>query len=155
MIGRRFFSTTQLTQFKRKLLQNEMYRSLPRVPTTQFLRSSELTNDILFSGYRPMTYPVKENPLFMDRSRNNKPPVLKQQQETKDEFTVMTGPRGTGGIVSGGVNGTWRFNPRVPNKLLPYNIWSTSTMGMEYFPEWQNVPNNIIKKLKPYDLENK
>ncbi|CCH60794.1 hypothetical protein TBLA_0D02940 [Henningerozyma blattae CBS 6284] len=39
-------------------------RDLPRVPTTEYLENTRLYNDIFFSGYRPVMYPVKENPLF-------------------------------------------------------------------------------------------
>lgn len=160
MMSRRSFSTTCKRLFKRKTPHNDIFRTLPRVPTTQFLESRELTRDILFSGYRPIMYPVKENPLFGDRSRNGAivssvagATVEKNRPASEQEYTVMSGPRGCGGIMSGGVNGTWRYGPRLPNKLLPYDMWSTSTMGMEYFPEWINVPRQVVRKLKPFDRE--
>lgn len=162
MINKRLFCTTDLNLFKRKSSHNDIFRKLPRVPTTQFLESRELTRDILFSGYRPIMYPVKENPLFGGRNRNGgitstaESVKILSQIETRaeqPEHTVMSGPRGCGGIKSGGVNGAWRYGPRLPNKLLPYDLWSTTTMGMEYFPEWLNVPRQVVRKLRPFDGE--
>lgn len=153
----RRFSTSTSVYFKRRSTHSDVFRALPRVPTTQFLESRELTRDILFSGYRPVMYPVKENPLFSGRTRTGETKSRDnsgdQQANAEQEFTVMTGPRGCGGIASGGVNGTWRYGARVPNKLVPYDLWSTTTMGMEYFPEWMNVPKQVVRKLKPFDRE--
>lgn len=137
------------------------FRSLPKVPTTQYLEARELTRDILYSGYRPVMYPVKENPLFRDKKKKSlqmllasdeEPATMAKKATAKDEHkNVLFGERGTGGIMSGGVNGTWKYNPTVPNELLPYNWWSTSSMGMEYFPEWKDVPSYMMRKLKPFD----
>ncbi|QLQ79886.1 hypothetical protein HG537_0C05340 [Torulaspora globosa] len=157
----RKFSMSSKSYFKRKSTHGDVFRALPKVPTTQFLESRELTRDILFSGYRPVTYPVRENPLFSGRVRGGEALIGEQvgressveDEIEKPEFTVMSGPRGCGGIKSGGVNGTWRYGPRVPNKLVPYDLWSTTTMGMEYFPEWINVPRHVVRKLRPFDRE--
>lgn len=143
-------------RFKRKSCASDIFRSLPRVPTTQFLESRELTRDILFSGYRPVMYPVKENPLFKERRRNGE--LTEEQhcelrQDAEEEHMVMAGPRGCGGIASGGVNGTWRNGVRMPTKLLPYSWWSTTSMGMEFFPEWEGVPRHVVRKLRPFDRE--
>lgn len=156
----RLFSTTATNMIKKK--SSDIFRSLPKVPTTQFLEPRELTRDILFSGYRPVTYPVKENPFFNIGTQRKGPAGETsakkeykngaERENEKVEHNVMAGPRGTGGIVSGGVNGTWRYNPRIPTKLLPYNLWSSSTMAMEYYPEWLNVPKTIANKLKPFDM---
>ncbi|CAI4054094.1 hypothetical protein SKDZ_16G4020 [Saccharomyces kudriavzevii ZP591] len=136
------------------------FRSLPKVPTTQYLEARELTRDILYSGYRPVMYPVKENPLFRDKKRDSLQMLLAPDEAPAAEAkatekymhkNVLFGERGTGGISSGGVNGTWKYNPTVPNELLPFNWWSTSSMGMEYFPEWKNVPSYMMRKLKPFD----
>ncbi|EDO15170.1 hypothetical protein Kpol_1017p4 [Vanderwaltozyma polyspora DSM 70294] len=170
----RCYSSTPIRFMKRKMSSDteHIFRSLPRVPTTQFLESTTLTNDILFSGYRPITYPVKENPLFRNtgntknifgqdlvnaESNSNDASLLQEHDKniTSQEFNTLSGDRGTGGIKSGGVNGTWRFNPRVPSKLLPYSWWSTSIMGMEYYPEWKNIPRKVVKDLKPYQLVDK
>lgn len=159
----RHFSNSTSKQMKRKLCNSadSLYRSLPRVPSTQFLESTKLTNDILFSGYRPITYPVKENPLFRSSNKKLKKDLVLQQetaraeaadQQEQEHFNILTGYRGTGGIMSGGVNGTWRFNPKVPSNLLPYNCWSTSVMCMEYYPEWNSIPPRVIRSLKPYSV---
>ncbi|CAI4840179.1 BAK_1a_G0056240.mRNA.1.CDS.1 [Saccharomyces cerevisiae] len=146
-----------------KILKNAHFydfRSLPKVPTTQYLEARELTRDILYSGYRPVMYPVKENPLFRDKKRKSLQMLLTINEKTNAEAktidekkhkNILFGERGTGGIMSGGVNGTWKYNPTVPNELLPFNWWSTSSMGMEYFPEWKNVPPYMMRKLKPFD----
>ncbi|CCF59404.1 hypothetical protein KAFR_0G03710 [Kazachstania africana CBS 2517] len=39
-------------------------KNLPRVPTTKYLDKSKLKIDILYNGYRPVLYPMKENPLL-------------------------------------------------------------------------------------------
>ncbi|SJM85136.1 related to protein SUE1, mitochondrial [Zygosaccharomyces bailii] len=155
-MSKRLFSTVPVHSFKRKSCSSDIFRSLPRVPTTQFLESRELTRDILFSGYRPVMYPVKENPLFKERRRNGE--LTEQQsgelrQDSEKEYMIMAGPRGCGGIASGGVNGTWRNGARMPSKLLPYNWWSTTSMGMEFFPEWEGVPRHVMRKLRPFDRE--
>lgn len=167
MLSKRLFSTTTIKSFKRKCCSNDIFRSLPRVPTTQFLESRELTRDILFSGYRPIMYPVKENPLFKERRRNgeltndevriyDKSELLQrgvQREEVgrEEEHSVIAGPRGCGGIASGGASGTWRNGARLPSKLLPYSWWSTTSMGMEFFPEWEGVPRRVVRELRPFD----
>lgn len=136
-----------------------MYRQLPRVPTTRFLSPQELTADILFSGYRPVVCPLRENPLFQAKVKEIETEMEESASqsgatsETEPEYPFMAGPNGTGGILSGGVNGTWRFNPRIPNKLLQSALWSSSAMGMEFYPEWNNVPNKVSSGLKPYQLD--
>lgn len=143
-----------------------MYRQLPRVPTTRFIPQQELTSDILFSGYRPIVSPVRENPLFqakvkeLSEEQNNASSSMlgarvggKEVEAKKPEHSFMAGPNGTGGILSGGVNGTWRYNPRIPNKLLQSALWSSSAMGMEYYPEWKDVPNKVSSGLKPFQLD--
>lgn len=138
----------------------QLYRSLPRVPTTRFISAEELTSDILFSGYRPMVSPVRENPLNQVYGKEQRGDLLWDMKENKgneiqekEEIPFMAGPMGTGGILSGGVNGTWRYNPRIPNKLLQNALWSSSAMGMEYYPEWNEVPSKVCGELKPFQLE--
>lgn len=143
----------------------QMYRQLPRVPTTRFLSPQELTSDILFSGYRPIVCPLRENPLFQAKVKEaeaksrqeGESQAQAKAKETKDpqeeEHPFMAGPNGTGGILSGGVNGTWRYNPRIPNKLLQSALWSSSAMGMEYYPEWNAVPSKVSASLKPFQLD--
>lgn len=151
----RHFSSTSRRLLKKKA--GEIFRTLPKVPTTQFLEPRELTRDILFSGYRPIIYPVRENPLFKEaglRERRRAQQAGGEQNKTSAQEPVpnsMAGPRGTGGVSSGGVNGTWRYNPRIPSKLLPYNLWSATSMAMEYHPEWLGVPRAVVSKLRPFD----
>lgn len=159
MIARRLFCSNAKQSFKRKSSLNDVFRTLPRVPTTQFLESRELTRDILFSGYRPIMYPVKQNPLFAERNRNGeiRPSTggtnskRRSNEDNTDNHSTLSGSRGCGGIRTGGVNGTWRYAPKLPNELMPYNLWSTTSMGMEYFPEWLNIPREMARKLKPFD----
>lgn len=138
---------------------SRLMRHLPRVPTTQYLESRLLQNDILFSGYRPVTYPVKENPLFRTKNKD----VISMFNEDNNQIENITikdkkgspliGPKGTGGIGSCGVNSVWDMSPNVPHNLLPYNWWSISSMGMEYYPEWKSIPSDLRRRLKPYDRE--
>ncbi|GAV49010.1 hypothetical protein ZYGR_0N04150 [Zygosaccharomyces rouxii] len=166
MMSKRLFSTATIRSFKRKSCSSDIFRSMPRVPTTQFLESRELTRDILFSGYRPVMYPVKENPLFKERTRNGELTdeiqsrhnsglrqgrTQEEEKESGEEYSVIAGPRGCGGIASGGASGTWRNGAKMPSKLLPYSWWSTTSMGMEFFPEWEGVPRHVVRKLKPFD----
>ncbi|CCD23621.1 Sue1p NDAI_0B05890 [Naumovozyma dairenensis CBS 421] len=142
------------------ILQNNIFRTMPKVPMTKYLETKELSQDMLYSGYRPIMYPVKENPLFRltlkknssssfpfsttssSSSEKKKPQQEQMKKHYDDEY---------GGIMTGGINGTWRYSPRIPNNLLPNKIWSMSIMGMEYYPEWKGVPFNIVKNLKPFD----
>ena len=140
-----------------KRRSSDIFRSLPKVPTTQYLEPAELTRDILYSGYRPVIYPVKENPLFKEtgwktqrlREEPGSDTALTAAKESSKN--AMAGPQGTGGIGSGGVNGTWRYNPRIPSKLLPFSLWSSTSMAMEYHPEWLAVPRTVVNKLRPFN----
>ncbi|KAM3162076.1 Protein SUE1, mitochondrial [Lachancea thermotolerans] len=155
MAHKRQFSLEASKMLKRK--SSEIFRSLPKVPTTQYLEPAELTRDILYSGYRPVIYPVKENPLFKEagwktqRLRGERGARKSSTVPQSSEMNAMAGPLGTGGIGSGGVNGTWRYNPRIPSKLLPYNLWSCTSMAMEYHPEWLAVPRTVVNKLRPFE----
>ncbi|SCU94939.1 LAME_0F10022g1_1 [Lachancea meyersii CBS 8951] len=150
MAQNRKFSLEASRMLKRK--SSELFRSLPKVPTTQYLEPSELTCDILYSGYRPVGYPVRETPLG---HRKLPTPSLRG---TPSELAAissapasMAGVSGNGGIGSGGVNGTWRYNPRIPSKLLPFNLWTSSSMAMECYPEWTAVPRNVVHRLRPFE----
>lgn len=117
---RRFSTSSRLC--RRKNSVDDVFRSLPRVPTTRFLESQRLSSDILFSGYRPVMYPVRENPLFgRGRAPTKAPAVLE---------------------------------PRLQPKDIRYDLWSTTTMGLEKFPEWSNVPREVVRKLRPFDRHN-
>ncbi|CUS21860.1 LAQU0S04e02454g1_1 [Lachancea quebecensis] len=159
MAHKRQFSLEASKMLKRK--SSEIFRSLPKVPTTQYLEPAELTRDILYSGYRPVIYPVKENPLFKEagwktqRLRSEHGVGKRSTVSKSGETGAMAGPLGTGGIGSGGVNGTWRYNPRIPSKLLPYNLWSCTSMAMEYHPEWLAVPRTVVNKLRPFESPHK
>lgn len=75
-----------------KILKNAHFydfRSLPKVPTTQYLEARELTRDILYSGYRPVMYPVKENPLFRDKKRKSLQTLLTMNEKTNAEAKTI------------------------------------------------------------------
>ncbi|SCU79975.1 LADA_0B04346g1_1 [Lachancea dasiensis] len=153
MAQNRQFSLEASKMLKRK--SSELFRSLPKVPTTQYLEPAELTRDILYSGYRPVIYPVRENPLFKKAGRtshNNQNDGEHRPSKSAAEQNAMAGPHGNGGIGSGGVNGTWRYNPRIPSKLLPFNLWSSTSMAMEYHSEWIGVPRVVVNKLRPFEV---
>ncbi|SCV06065.1 LANO_0H21330g1_1 [Lachancea nothofagi CBS 11611] len=157
MAQKRQFSLEASKMLKRK--SSEIFRTLPKVPTTQYLEPAELTRDILYSGYRPVGYPVRENPLFKEAGWKQHPKRLRNDSSEMErsargniEHNAMAGPHGNGGIGSGGVNGTWRYNPRIPSKLLPFNLWSSSSMAMEYHSEWIAVPRTVVNKLRPFDV---
>lgn len=147
------------------------WKRLPRVPMTQYLETAELNTDIMYNGYRPVTYPVKENPLFrhkknqksimqdfIDSTATSATPTTTMKHTHKgkpsavpDVNTYLYGERNQGGIKTLGVNGTWKYGPKVPSNLLPFNWWSVSSLGMECYPEWNGVPREVIAKLKPFD----
>lgn len=142
------------------LNSNKVFKKLPKVPMTQYLETRELTRDMLYSGYRPIMYPVKENPLFRNRNTMIQINAETKEKQIHDEdsssSTEVTskelfGVNNAGGIGTCGVNGVWRYNPRLPMELVPFNLWSSSSLGMEVFPDWIGVPHNVIKKLRPYD----
>ncbi|SCV02914.1 LAMI_0H03994g1_1 [Lachancea mirantina] len=131
----------------------DIFRNLPKVPTTQYLEPRELTRDILYSGYRPNIYPMRENPLYKEAGKRESRALGKSfviAGNAANQFSALAGPSGTGGISSGGVNGTWRYNPRIPAKLLPFSLWSASSMAMEYYPEWIGVPRRVVDELRPF-----
>lgn len=155
------------------------WKRLPRVPMTQYLETAELNTDIMYNGYRPVIYPVKENPLFRHKKNQKsimqdfidsattitassatttttnttgKNPSLKSNPPMQpDVNTYLYGQKNQGGIKTLGVNGTWKYGPKVPSNLLPFNWWSVSSLGMECYPEWNGVPRDVIAKLKPFD----
>ncbi|SCU83907.1 LAFA_0D06656g1_1 [Lachancea sp. 'fantastica'] len=152
MAQKRKFSLEASRMLKRK--SSELFRSLPKVPTTQYLEHSELTCDILYSGYRPVVYPVRETPLGhrnVPAGKLRKTPSEFLSSSSGISASSMAGVSGSGGIGSGGVNGTWRHNPRIPSRLLPYNLWSSSSMAMEYYPEWLGVPRSVVYGLRPFE----
>lgn len=135
---------------------HKIIRNLPRVPTTKYLSPLELSSDILFSGYRPITYPMTENPLIKncDSTASDTNELFKTSiNHSSDTIPTMSGRYGTGGIETGGVNGVWKYNPRIPSKLLNIYIWGASSMGMEYYPEWLNVPKDVAMKLRPFQVK--
>lgn len=109
---RRFSTSSRV--WRRKSVTDDLFRTLPRVPTTRFLETQRLSSDILFSGYRPVMYPVRENPLFGRGTKTEAPASLE-------------------------------------SSLPRYDLWSTTTMGLERFPEWSNVPREVVRKLQPFD----
>lgn len=118
---RRFSTSSGL--WRRKSVVDDVFRTLPRVPTTRFLESQRLSSDILYSGYRPVMYPVRENPLFgHSRASAEAPAALEPRLEPA----------------------SWR-----------YDLWSTTTMGLERHSEWSNVPRDVIRKLRPFDRHTK
>lgn len=157
------------------------WKRLPRVPMTQYLETPELNIDIMYSGYRPVMYPVKENPLFrhkknqqtimndfigetistisndnnnnsiMDSSIKNNDTNSGEEKEKKTINKYLFGENNQGGIKTLGINGTWKYGPKVPSSLLPFNWWSVSSLGMECYPEWNGIPREVIAKLKPFD----
>lgn len=143
-----------------------IWKRLPRVPMTQYLETQELNTDIMYNGYRPVTYPVKENPLF--RHKKNQTSIMQDffvreepssssssssstSRSRKEDNKYLYGEDNHGGIHTLGVNGTWKYGPKVPPNLLPFNWWSVSSVGMQYYPEWNAIPKEIISKLKPFD----
>ena len=106
-------------------------------------------------------YPVKQNPLF----RNKKNLIIDfslqdQQNKLKEELhyendsvsnELLFGKDNCGGIRSCGVNGIWKYSPVIPSNFLPLNIWNSSCMVMQIYKEWDKIPNDITKKLKPFD----
>ena len=162
--GKKVVATTY--RYNPKLVK--IWKRLPRVPMTQYLETSKLNTDIMYSGYRPVIYPVKENPLF--RHKKNQQSIMNyfidensvneernpddNNDGTENRIEVnkyLFGENNQGGIETLGLNGTWKYGPRVPSNLLPFNWWSVSSLGMEWYPEWNGVPREVIAKLKPFD----
>lgn len=134
---------------------------------TKYLAKDELSKDMLYSGYRPIMYPVKENPLF----RNDKNLVInsmqidnndiEQQSQTQSLINnnssneirndLLFGKDNCGGISTCGINGIWKYSPIIQKNQLPLNIWNSSCMMMQIYKEWSNIPINVIKNLKPFD----
>ena len=93
---------------------------------TRYLETKQLSKEILFAGYKPIMYPVRENPLFKLK--------IKQEDAKRENGNEK---RALGSSVSHKYKG----------------IWSTSILGLQDYPEWNNVPWNNIKNLKPFDEE--
>lgn len=145
-------------------LNSISFKRLPKVPMTKYLETKELKKDILFCGYKPIMYPVKENPLFRNtKIINNILPDLNKKMNSSDKDgnknsiptnginEELYGFQNNGGIKSVGINGTWKFSPTIPSDMLPYNWWITSVLAMEFYPEWGNIPKEVLNRLKPFD----
>lgn len=128
----------------------EIFRKLPRVPRTKYLENRLLSEDMLYNGYRPILYPMRENPLLnhgnvRETHYYEKPRTHAAREEVNE---LLYGPGGNGGISTLGV----RTHPDTGRLLIGM---SYSIMGMEYYPEWENVPHSVMKQLKPYDIKKK
>ena len=136
----------------------QFFKNLPKVPMTQYLEKGELSKDMLYSGYRPIMYPVKQNPLFRNkhdlmREWRGGGSTAKKAQENAPHMLDprLFGEGGTGGIATCGVNGIWKHGPQIPDKTLPLSIWNSSCMVMEVYNEWGAVPRDVVKAIKPFD----
>ncbi|KAH7581637.1 SUE1 [Nakaseomyces glabratus] len=129
---------------------NEIFRKLPKVPMTRYLENRLLSEDMLYNGYRPILYPMRENPLlchsnvrethYYGESSNE---LQKKDEEPVNE--LLYGPEGRGGISTMGVRRM--ADPSKVKLGLSYSI-----MGMEYYPEWEKVPRDVVKRIKPYEV---
>lgn len=160
-ISRRCFTTAKKQTSHDSITSKQFFRNLPKVPMTKYLEKTELSKDMLYSGYRPIMYPVKQNPLF--RNKNNL--IIDYSKPSSDSDNnhklnsngaskineKLFGLDNSGGIETCGVNGTWKYMPMIPTKFLPFNIWNCSCMVMEIYKEWEDIPQEIIKNLKPFD----
>lgn len=128
---------------------------------TKYLAKDELSKDMLYSGYRPIMYPVKENPLFrndknliinsMPRDKETEQPVTENNPPDEIRNDLLFGKDNCGGISTCGINGIWKYSPIIQTNQLPLNIWNSSCMMMQIYKEWSNIPINVIKNLKPFD----
>lgn len=143
---------------------NVSFKKLPKVPMTKYLETKELKKDILLCGYKPVMYPVRENPLFRNKkiinnilpeiNENNKNSSTNKNSSDNEDSQVnekLYGFQNNGGIKTIGINGTWKYSPTIPSELLPYNWWITSVLAMEFYPEWEKIPKEILNRLKPFD----
>ncbi|CAI5338725.1 ASB_HP2_G0054010.mRNA.1.CDS.1 [Saccharomyces cerevisiae] len=88
---------------------------LPRVPSTSHLKQSDMTTNVLYSGYRP---------LFI----NPNDPKLKED---------------TGSTL-------YEFAMKLEDLNEPLSPWISSATGLEFFSEWENIPSELLKNLKPF-----
>ncbi|CCC69121.1 hypothetical protein NCAS_0C01310 [Naumovozyma castellii] len=106
------------------------YSTLPKVEPITNLRHNEISTDILYSGYRPLFLNFKdlENSSRKAEFGNSNNSTLYEIAMKLDDLS----PEAISGSTSS-------------------NFWhSTSATGMEVFDEWDNVPNSILKNLKPF-----
>ncbi|SMN17801.1 similar to Saccharomyces cerevisiae YPR151C SUE1 Mitochondrial protein required for degradation of unstable forms of cytochrome c [Maudiozyma saulgeensis] len=137
----------------------QFFKNLPKVPMTKYLERTELSKDMLYCGYRPIIYPVKQNPLFrnkenliIDFSLQDKQKLnLLNKKNIEDSNDLLFGKNNCGGISTCGVNGIWKYSPTISSNNLPLNIWNSSCMVMQIYKEWDNIPHDITKRLKPFD----
>ena len=142
------------------LSSKQFFKNLPKVPMTKYLEKAELTKDMLYSGYRPIMYPVKQNPLFRNKHNlildyaGSGTGAAAKTDTTAQEHKLderLFGKGSTGGISTCGVNGIWKHGPALPDKTLPLSIWNSSWMVMEVYKEWGAVPRDVVKVIKPFD----
>lgn len=116
---------------------------------TKYLENRLLSEDMLYNGYRPILYPMRENPLLNHSNVRETHFYEKPKSHTDKTETevneLLYGPDGNGGISTMGVR-----NHHIDTGKLAIGM-SYSIMGMEYYPEWEKVPHNVMKHLKPYD----
>lgn len=187
------------------------FRHFPKVPSTQYLEANELSRDIFYSGYRPVMYPLRENPLFFrskypqeqnttdvsdfrvvksdddgsaelphtstdtDTNANAQIKNFKLgratgvggsdgdntigEHDTESDVTAIRdnlifGKDGLGGIATCGATGVWRNEPTTKLKAelqRSSSLWNGSSLRMELYREWRNVPNGVVRRLKPFD----
>ncbi|KAL3231787.1 Protein SUE1, mitochondrial [Nakaseomyces bracarensis] len=132
---------------------SEIFRKLPRVPMTKYLENRLLSEDMLYNGYRPILYPMRENPLLNHSNVREthfyeKPESKSSARADEGVNELLYGRQGNGGIATMGVR------KRIDTGKLQIGM-SYSIMGMEYYPEWEKIPYNVKKHLKPYSKKKK
>lgn len=100
------------------------YSWLPKVSSTNNINQREMTTMALYSGYRP---------IFI----NNNASTEKQD--------------GTGDIKVRANSTFYEFAMKLDEFSEP-SPWMTSATGLESYKEWENVPANVMKNLKPFQL---
>lgn len=121
------------------------YLSMPRVENIICMNPHELNTQILFNGYKPLPFTPKKDTDIIKFTNNG------ISSKSNTDSSSVSSPCTT-------TNKTTMLEISLDlNNLLSsisYNndrhIWMSSATGMESYEEWNNIPLDVISKLKPY-----
>ncbi|CCH59219.1 hypothetical protein TBLA_0B03800 [Henningerozyma blattae CBS 6284] len=98
------------------------YSWLPKVPTLKNLKQRDVMTNVLYSGYRPLSIDFK---------------ALNDPTNIYDPYSS---PNGSSTLYE------FAMQLQSLSEIFP---WMSSAAGLEVYSEWDSIPIEVLKKLKP------
>lgn len=165
--GYKYNPNIDIMKFQNKKRQKIFnYLPMPRVENVTCINPHELNMQILLNGYKPLPFIPKKDIDLTECTNNDNNGATITTSTTTDSGDNYNNNNSINNICSTTNKTTMLEISLNLNNLLSSiscnndrNIWMSSATGMEKYDEWNNIPLDIISKLKPYvppcDLQNK